>query len=404
MKWRQNLRLSTRSLLQAPLRTSLAVLTMAIGIAGAALLLGFGAGAEQALQQALEKMGRNLLTISSGTTSANALRGRGRRYETLTLEDYRVIGTMEGVACAAPMVMNAFNLRFDGDSLDTMVLGSTPEFLDVRRLSLAAGRFLEWDDVEGLERVAVVGAYVVEELFHGEWPLGKSLLINDAPYAIIGILEARGYSPEGADEDNRVLIPVTTAQRRLLNVDYVPEIFVQASSGEVMAQVQANLTQLLKERHHIAEGDGDDFQIRDQTRLLQAKRDAGDNFSGLVLTLSSLALFLGGIGILAVSMLSVRERYGEIGLRLAVGALPRDILVQFLSESLIIAVLAGLVGLAMGVGGIIAGNAFTNLNMALTWWSVACPFVISLVIAVIFGAWPAANAAKLNPIIALRSK
>ncbi len=405
MRWRQNLRLSARSLWRSRLRTLLSVSGMAIGIAAVSVLMGFGAGAERAFRQTLEKMGRNLMTVNAARTEPDALRGRSRLHETLQMSDYRAISQVNGVARAAPVADGSFRLRYQSRTLETTVIGTTPSFLPAGNLSLTAGRFIDREDVAGGARVAVIGAHIVRELFFGEWPLGDSLLVAGSPFTIIGVLETRGFSPEGSDEDDRIIIPVTTAQRRLLNVDYLDRIFVQAASESVMPELEDRVAGLLRARHRIDQpGSSDDFEIRDQARLLKAQRETGSAFSNLILGLAALALFLGGVGILAVSLLSVRERYGEIGLRMAVGALPGDILLQFLSESVMVAVLGGVIGLVLGASGILFGGAFVGWAVALTWRTIVYPFVISLLIAVIFGAWPAVSAAGLDPIVALGSK
>ncbi|MCP4662678.1 MAG: ABC transporter permease [bacterium] len=422
MKWRKNLRLSTTAMWRSRWRTLLSTSGMAIGIAAVAVVFALGAGAERALQEILEQMGRNLLVVNAGRTETDALRGGSRQVETLELSDWRaILEQVPSVERAAPVTSSGLDLRFGRLILQTTVTGSTAELRQARNYTLVTGRFIDDDDVGDTRRVAVIGAHVARELFFGEWPIGERLLVyppsargaprvRGVPFTIIGVLEKKGASPYLANEDNQVIVPVSTAQRRLLNVDYLDRIFVQAVSKPALDSAERDVRALLRRRHRpeAAAGGvaavGDDFEIQDQDAMLAAQAETGDSFSRLVSGLAALALGLGGVGLLAVSLLSVRERYGEIGLRLAVGALRRDVLLQFLAEAVLVAVLGGLVGLTLGGAGILLGERLSGWPLALTWRSVVYPFVISLAVAVVFGAYPALRAARLDPIVALRSK
>lgn len=406
MTWARDLCLSWRALTRAPWRTLLSASSLAVGIAAVVLLFGVGGGAERAFQEAIEGMGRNLLAIGSELKESGALRGAASRYQTLTLADSQAIAwELESVARVAPIAMNNFDLRYGGRSSNVTVIGTTPDFRVTNNQILAAGRFLDDFDLEQLARVAVIGARVVDDLFFGEQPLGERLLVGGVPFTVVGVLREKGADMTGSTEDDRVLVPVLTAQRRLLDVDFVDRIFVQAVSEDELERAAREVRSLLRSRHGL-EGSiaPDDFTVSDQAALLAALEDSDRSFSRLLAGLAALALGLGCTGLLAVSLLSVRERSNEIGLRLAVGALPRQILQQFLAETGLVGGLGGCLGLLVGGVGIIVGQRVLGWQLALTWESVTYPFLISLGVSLVFGVYPAMRAARLDPIVALRSE
>jgi len=303
-----------------------------------------------------------------------------------------------GVARVAPVSTGSRRLRFGGRTLSTTVTGTSPELFEIRNHRLVAGRFLDEDDVRDGRRVAVLGSYVVEELFLGEWPLGATLEVGGIPFTVVGVLRKKGSTSEGSNEDGQIVVPVSTAQRRVLNVDYLDRVFVQAVSKDALPEAERGVDALLHRRHGRR-----DFEIQNQAALLAAQAKTGGSLSKVVRWLAVVTLALGGVGLLAVSLLSVRERYGEIGLRLAVGARRRDIGLQFLAEAVMIGVLGGAAGLLVGGAGILIGEQLSGWPLVLTWQSVVYPFTVSLAVAVVSGAYPAHRASRLDPIVALRS-
>ena len=404
MNWGRNLRLSIQALARARLRALLSSSSMAIGIAAITLLFGVGAGAEKAFQQALEKMGENLLSVGAQRKESDALRGRSRRYRTLTLGDWRAImDELRSVERAAPIAMKNFDMRYAGESVNMTAIGTTPEFQLTNNQGLVAGRFIDEYDVLNHRRVAVIGSEVARLLFQGEPALGERLVVGGAPFIVIGVLAEKGVDSTGSPQDARILVPVTTAQRRLLGVDYVDRIFVQAVSKEMIDTAMGDVRTLLRARHGLDGTAADDFTIRDQAGLLETLDETDRTFTRFLAGIATLTLGLASLGLLAVSLLSVRERHGEIGLRLAVGALPRQVLAQFLSEAVIIALLGAVAGLLAGAFGIMVGQWLIGWQITLSGMGVAYTFLISLVLSLLFGAYPALRAARLNPIIALRS-
>lgn len=404
MNWGRNLRLSIQALARARLRALLSSSSIAIGIAATTLLFGVGAGAEKAFQQVLEEMGKNLLSVGAERKESDALRGNSKRYQTLTLDDWRAItDELDSVERAAPIAMKNFSLRYAGESVDMTAIGTTAEFQYTNNQRLVAGRFLDEFDLHNNSRVAVIGSEVARQLFRGEQPLGERLLVDGAPFIVIGVLEEKGVDQTGSPQDDRILVPVTTAQRRLLGVDYIDRIFVQAVSREMINTAMQDVRTLLRVRHGLADILDDDFTIRDQAGLLGTFDQTDRTLTRFLAGTTALTLGLASIGLLAVSLLSVRERHGEIGLRLALGALPRQVLAQFLSEAVMIALLGAVAGLLVGVFGIMVGQWLIGWQLSLSGEGVLYTFIISLVLSLIFGAYPALRAARLDPIIALRS-
>jgi putative ABC transport system permease protein len=393
-----------RALSRARLRTLLSASSMMIGIAAITLLFGVGAGAEKAYQAALETMGKNLLSVGSQRKQSNALRGGNQRFQTLTLADAQaVVNTLDSVALAAPIAMASLDLRYGGNSVQMTVIGTTPEFQTTNNLPLSTGRFLDQFDLNNVARVAVIGSQVERKLFRDRPALGERLLVGGAPFIVIGVLEEKGPDITGSTQDDRILIPLSTAQRRLLNVDFVDRIFFQAASKSMIQTAIRQVRELLRSRHGLAAKTADDFTIRDQAATLSTMNKTQQSLAKFLAGIATLTLGLASVGLLAISLLSVRERVGEIGLRLAVGALPVQVMAQFLSEAVMIALLGATAGLFVGVIGIMVGAWLLGWQLALSGLSVLYTFMIALGLSLVFGAYPALRAAKLDPIVALRA-
>jgi putative ABC transport system permease protein len=397
VKWGRNLSLSVRALSRAPLRTGLSAAGVAVGIAAVVMLVGAGAGAERTLQRALDRVGRNLLVINPVRTETGALRGASRYSGSLTVSDWKsIVSEIPDLLHVAPAAERPMQVRRGGNTSIVTVIGTSEAFQHARKFPLLAGRFVEADDEN--RRVAVVGPQVVEDLFAGESPLGETLLIGKVPFRIVGVTQKKGVT-DGGNEDDLIFVPLAAAMNRLFKVESLDRIWVQATAEESLPDAQAAITELLLQRHR-----DEDFTIQDQTAMARAQREAGAPLSRLVRGLAGLALGLGGVGLLAVCLLSVRERYGEIGLRLAVGGLPRDILLQFFTEATLISALGGLLGVAIGAAGIFVGSSLTRWPMLVSFEAVVYPLASSVAIAIVFGAYPALRAARLDPIVALNSK
>lgn len=404
MRWFRNTAFSLRALNRARVRTMLSACSMTIGIAAMFILFSLGAGAEKVFEDALASMGKNLLAVGSVRQQTDALRGQGRRVQTLTLDDWRAISSeVAGVERAAPIAMNNFDVRYGGRATNVTVIGTTPEYRYSNVHHPSLGRFFDDVDIQSQARVAVIGPQIAKELFFGEQPIGERLLIGGAPYEVIGVLQAKGTDAGGVPQDDKILVPVTTAMRRLLNVDFIDRIFVQAETRESVSKVIDGVRDLLRRRHALdISARPDDFTIRDQAELVRTIRRSDETMQRFLRGLSTLLLALASAGLLAVTLLSVRERHAEIGLRLAVGALPGHVLVQFLGEAVMIALLGALSGLLLGGIGIILGQWLMGWQMQITGLNTLYTMLIPLGLALLAGAYPALRAAQLDPIRALR--
>lgn len=404
MIWNRLLWQALLAISRARLRTMLTAASMAVGITALTILFGVAAGAEKAFQHALENMGKNRLSIGAERKAASALRGNSVRYRSLDLADWHALSTeLDMVERAAPIAMNNATLTYRGQSEVMVVIGTSPEFQYTNNQQLLAGRFIDEYDMETLQRVTVIGSEVAKQLFFNIIPLGETLLVEGAPYSIIGVLKEKGPDLTGSAQDDRILVPISTALRRLLNVDYVDRIFVQTINKEVIPEALRQIRALLRDRHQLPDHAVDDFTVRDQASLLGIIEESDKTLTNFLGGIAALTLSLSSLGILAISLLSVNERHSEIGLKLAIGALPQHVLLQFLSESVLTSLLGGLAGLSMGTIGIMVGEIVMGWQLSFSWMSVVTTFLVSFTLALIFGAYPAFSAAKLNPIIALQS-
>jgi len=405
MNWRRNLRYSLYALRRSSTRTLLSATSMAVGIGAIVVLIAVGSGAEQAFQEALEEFGRNLLAISAKRTDAGALRGAARQYETLTLGDAEAIAEgVRGVVRVAPISLSARTVGYRGETLRVTVFGTTPEFRFTNNQELVAGRFFDDVEVRDEARVVVIGAEVMKRLFRGEVPLGRLLQVDGMPFVVIGALREMGLDLTGSSQDDRIIVPLLTAQQRLDNIDHLDRMFVEVRSRDAMELVEAEIANLLRSRHDLGPHRSDDFTIGNQNTLLATMNEADKTLSRLLLGVAAITLGLGSVGLLAVSLLSVGARRGEIGLRLAVGALPPQILLQFLVEACMIAAIGATAGMLAGSTGIVVGERLVGWRLAWTWEAVAVPLLVSFGISMLFGAYPALRAARLDPIVTLRGE
>jgi putative ABC transport system permease protein len=406
MKLRRSLGPSLRALLAHKLRAGLALASIAVGVASVVLTSAIGKGAEREVLRGIEGLGTGLLVVRPAQVKRLAGRKTMQGFlTTLDLADYEAIAELASVAEAAPGTEGMLRVKVGSAALVTKVLGTTPEFLRVKRFALQQGRFFDDHEQRNAQRAAVLGARVREKLFQGSDPIGATIRVRGVPFEVVGTLEPKGVQADGSDEDNQVLIPVQTALRRVFNSTWISSVFVSARDPRGLAWTEEEIAGLLRARHRLtSRGKADDFAVQNRTKFLVAQKEMAGDLALLTGGLAGTALLVGGAGILALMLLSVKERTGEIGLRLAVGATPRDILSQFLFEASLLALGGWAIGALIGALGATAVALGTAWKVALPLPALAGSIIMTAAIGLGFGALPARRASRMPPVQALAAR
>ncbi len=386
------------------LRTSLALLGIVIGIAAVIVMVAIGEGAKRKTMDDIDKMGKNLLIINSGEVKMRhgVPRTRGNVATLKVKDSKKIMENSQNIARAAPAHFEALDIKYGNGVLKSNIVGTTPDFLQVRNFDVLSGDFFSWQDLKSTKRVAVLGNSVVKDLFGDEDPLEQTIHIRKVPFRVIGITKGKGMEVDGQDEDNQVFIPITTALRRLFNQNFISVIYAQAFEKDGINKAEEEVRDILRAEHNLPSYKDDDFTIRNQLELIKTKEETSRTFTLLISGVAAISLLVAGIGILAVMLISVRERTVEIGIRRAVGAKKSDILKQFLMESLILSLNGGVVGIILGAVISYGVTATTKWELIVPNSIILIAFLVSLIIGVFFGVYPARKAAELNPINALR--
>ena len=393
-----------RALGTHPLRTLLAMLGMIIGVGAVVLMLAIGSGASERVRESIDALGSDLFIVLSGAPSLGGLRYAAGSTPTLDVEDAAAIDQLASVQATAPTHWGSAQLQFRGANWPTSVYGSTAAFPQVRHWSLAAGTSIDAADVRGARRVVVLGATVASELFGTTSPVGQTLRINGQPFEVRGVFREKGQSLSGRDQDDLVFVPLSTAQRQLFGSPFpgaVRFISVKAQPGQ-LASAMRDTTALLRQRHRLSGSDESDFAVRDLTARNEAAAESARTMRLLLGAIASVSLLVGGIGIMNIMLVSVTERTREIGIRLAIGALEHEVLLQFLIEAVVLSSLGGLIGVALATGASIGLASLMSIPYLFDPAINLLSFGISALIGVVFGYFPARRAAQLDPIDALR--
>ena len=396
---------SLESLKLNKMRTGLATLGIIIGIGSVIALLSLGQGSQKAVQNQIESLGANLLTVMPGSSQSGFVREGSGSGTTLTHEDAQAIlaaPSVTTVARVSPELSRRSQVTAGRNNTNTSIIGAVPDYALVHRVNPAAGSFLSQRDVDAAARVAVLGPQVVTDLFgEGAIPVGESVRINSISFTVIGLTEVKGGSGF-QNQDNVIYIPLTTAQKVVFGVDYLSSIAVEAKNKEVMVQAQDEVGYLLLARHKISQPADADFSILSQSDLLGTVNQVTSTFTSLLAGIAAISLLVGGIGIMNIMLVTVTERTREIGLRKALGAKKKTIVRQFLIESMILTGIGGILGMVFGILVSWVISRLISLPFALSWSSILLAIFVSGVIGILFGWYPARKAAALQPIEALR--
>ena len=408
MKILVSIRVALRALRVNRLRSALTMLGIIIGVAAVIAMVAIGSGATASIQAQIQSIGSNIIMVLSGSLTTGGMRLGSGASQTLTEDDAKAIAAeCPAVSAVAPTVRGGAQLMFGNSNWATSIQGTTPDYLAIRDLSVANGRAFTDQDVESAAKVALLGPTVAKNLFGDGDPVGQVIRIKNAPFTVSGVLAAKGQSPTGQDQDDVVIVPISTAKREVTgasraNARSVGSLMVQAASANLMDEAQTEIGALLRQRHHIQAGQDDDFTVRNLSEVFDAQEGSAQVMALLLGAIASVSLIVGGIGIMNIMLVSVTERTREIGLRLAVGGKARDIMSQFLVEAVTLSVLGGTVGILLGLGASELISHFAGWSTLISPTAIILASVFSAVVGISFGYYPARKAAMLDPIEALR--
>ena len=396
-------RIAGDSIRKNKMRTLLTMLGIVIGVGAVIIMVAVGQGAQKSIANQINALGTNLLIVTAGSTNQGGVSQGAATFNRITIQDADKLKS-EGTLFAAvsPVVMTRTQVIAGGTNWRTMINGVSTDFQTIREWQVQSGTFFTDNDVRAQRKVAVIGSTVATNLYQDGDPVGSQLQIRNVPFTVVGVLATKGQNAGGQDQDDVVLVPYTTAQSRLSGNTRIGQILVSASSSPDIPQAQEEVRAIMRESHRIAEGDDDDFTVRNQTEIANAAQGTTKIMTWLLASIASVSLIVGGIGIMNIMLVSVTERTREIGIRMAIGARGSDVLTQFLVESIVMSVLGGAVGLAVGVGGARLLAHFTGWSTAVPVEAVALAIGFSAAVGVFFGFYPARKAAALDPITALR--
>jgi putative ABC transport system permease protein len=401
---------ATGAIAAHPMRSALTSLGVVIGVAAVVMMTSIGLGAQKQVTSAIGGLGSNLLIVSPG-----AARGPGGGFVSqgagtgvsLTEDDAKALAGVDGVVAVAPVVRGGAQMSAEGTNWNSRIDGVTPDYLTARDLTIASGRMIDEAEARQGRKVAVIGQTVATNLFgENSDPVGKRIRVGAVPFEVIGVLASKGQSGFGQDQDDIVLGPLEAVRSRVVGKrvkgDNVQTIYVKAADADSLDTVQEDVANLLRDRHHIRPGQDDDFNVQNLASITEALQSSIKTFTGLLAAVAAVSLLVGGVGIMNIMLVAVTERTREIGLRMAVGARRTDVLFQFALEAVVLSVVGGAIGLLIGIGGALLMAKLGNWPAAIAGWSVPLSLGFSMLVGLVFGAYPSWRAARLDPIEALR--
>jgi putative ABC transport system permease protein len=397
-------RIAFKALRRNKIRSALTALGVIIGVASVIAMIALSSGARAAIDAQIQSTGTNVVYVSAGSFARmGSVRGGIGSVQTLTLEDAQAIKEqVAAVGQLTPVVRGRAQVIAANENWATSIEGGNEDYLAVRNWPLASGDNISPRDVLVAEKVCLLGDTVAQSLFLGQDPVGQIIRIKSLPFKVVGVLTAKGQGQWGQDQDDIIVAPYTTIQKKLLGITYIQQIMVSATRADTVEEAAREITRLLRQRHRIQNPDEDDFTVRTVEEMAQTRVQLAQTMTGLLMSVASVSLLVGGIGIMNIMLVSVTERTKEIGLRMAVGARTRDILRQFLTEAVSLSALGGVVGIVLGVGVSQGLTQVLGWPTLITSSSIAIAFAFAAAVGIFFGYYPARKAATLDPIDALR--
>jgi putative ABC transport system permease protein len=403
MQWLMTLRIALRALARNKLRAFLTMLGIIIGVGAVIAMVAIGEGAKSTIRAQIASLGTNVLIVLPGSNVQGGVRGGFGNVNTLLDSDGKAMTReLPSVSFASPVLRRQDQVVAGNLNWGTLVQGVAPEFQQIREWQIAAGRYLHDGDMESAAKVAVIGQTVANQLFGNDDPLDAVIRIRNIPFRVVGVLAPKGQTSQGTDQDDTVMVPYTTMQKRLMRITWVQTIVVKAVNAERVQEAQEQITALLRQRHRIGPEREDDFNVRNLSDIAEAAQSTARVMAILLGSVAGISLLVGGIGIMNIMLVSVTERTREIGIRMAVGARSRDIMLQFLVEAVVMAATGGCIGILLGIGTSELLKQWAQWPTLVSPSIVAVAFLFSGAVGVFFGFYPAKKAASLDPIDALR--
>jgi putative ABC transport system permease protein len=403
MRLRRFIDIAVDSILKNKMRSMLTMLGIIIGVGAVMMMVAVGQGAKSQIRESINGLGTNLIVVTPGASREGGVSRGAGTFNRLTVENAEAIKRESLLLSGVSPVILAPTQAVGGQgNWRTMVRGVSTDYATIRDWTVSEGRLFDAEDLRSMRKVAVIGATVAQDLFPNRDPVGQNLRLRDVPFKIIGVLQSKGQTGMGNDQDDVILAPYTTVQTRLAGHQFIGQIVASTPRPEDIPAAEQEIRGIMREQHKLAPYDADDFTVRDQTDIMQAAEGTTDVMTLLLAAIASISLLVGGIGIMNIMLVSVTERTREIGVRMAIGARGSDVLSQFLIESIVLSVIGGAFGVAVGFGGAEVIARLTGWNTAIAPAMVGLAMGFSAAVGIFFGYYPARKAAQLNPIEALR--
>lgn len=404
MKLLNLLKIAYKAIVLNKMRTLLTMLGIIIGVASVIAMLAIGEGSKESIRSTISSMGSNMITVRPGADMRGGVRQSSSTMESLTFSDYKAIKEQATyLSYITPMVNGGGQVINGNNNWPSSIYGVNPDYLSIKQVGLQSGSMFTDAEVKSASKVVLIGQTVVDNIFpNGENPVGKMIRFNKIPFKVIGVLEEKGENTFGQDQDDVVIAPYTSVQKRILAIDYLNQIMASAVSEEDAPKAVTQITAILRKQHKLTDNEDDDFNVRSMEELISTFSATSEMLTVLLVAVAGISLLIGGIGIMNIMYVSVKERTKEIGLRMAVGGKSSDILMQFLIESILISVTGGVIGVLLGLGATLFIENFLNWPTSVALYSIIVSFAVCVVTGIFFGWYPARKASALDPITALR--